>query len=405
MTLPATGPLKMSAINAELKFVPIARTNLGGIAIRNLAGKLTGKVSYSDIRGKSSRILTTKIYYSSTTWKAPASTTSIITLSGLGGVGSQGYSYVTGYTMVKTVKTSAFIPPYPSIYTEVINTTVTTYPTTYDAPIPSGSGYSYYLGPSTGTIAETQPGYRYDTTTYSKRTDYETVPDVFGGSATAFGKTFVGTYGSAPVKGTYYDLPVVPNQTYTITVPSGGMVTFTYEEDTPSYTVVTGNLVGTGTLIIPANTSVTLVGNGAPGTATYNAGQPYIAPTVTTNQNQHGRNEAQGLNPPYPCSDTPGSTGPTNVTFATYGTTKYVYWDCPTTTSTGGQPYIPAGYTYSTGASATVTLNNVTKTFVGGTGDIAAPVTSTVSTGSTAQPMTYDIPTGGSMNFSYLVPL
>ena len=404
MTLPATGPLKMSAINAELKFVPIARTNLGGIAIRNLAGKLTGKVSYSDIRGKSSRQLTTKIYYSSTTWKAPASTTSIITLSGLGGVGSQGYSYVDGYTLVRTEDTSAFIPPYPSIYTEVINTSTTYTPTTYDAPVPAYSYYTYYTGPQTGTIAETQPGYRYVGVTYTKRTDYVTVPDQYGGNATAFGKTFAGTYGGAPVKGTYFDLPVVPNQTYTITVPSGGMVTFTYEEDTPSFTVVTGNLVGTGTLVVPANTTITLVGNGAPGTSTYNEGQPYIAPTITTQDNQHGRFQSTD-NGDYSCADTPGSTGPVNLRVVNPGPNAIVVWDCPTTTSTGGQAYIPAGYVYTTGTSATASLNSTTKTFVGGTGGAATPITTSMSSGSSAQPMTYTVPVGGSLNFSYLVPI
>ena len=406
MTLPVTGPLKMSAINAELKFVPIARTNLGSLTVRNLAKKTTGPIKFSDLFGKSSRILSTKIFYTSGTWTAPMSTNKLITLAGWGGAGSPGYTQFDGYTMVAKTETSAFRPPYPSIYTEVIATSYSYSATTADAPVPASSAYSYYTQTGGTTIETTQPYYRYVSTTYSKRTDYTTVPAQFGGNSTAFGKTFNGGYaGTVPATVSFTDVPVVPGTTYSITVPSGGRVTFTYEEDTPTFTIISGTFTGTGSLTIPANTTVTLIGNGAAGGSVYNPGQPYIAPTVTTQQNQHGRNEAQGLNAPYPCTDTPGSTGPTNVTFTTYGTTKYVFWDCPTTTSTGGQPYIPEGYSYTTGASATANLNGVTKTFVGGTGGAATAVTTTLTSGTATQVLSYTVPSGGSLNYSYLVPI
>ena len=59
MALPSSGPISMSQIREELKSSgPIS---LGSSEVRNLAGKTSGTIKMSDLRGKSAEIVYTKI--------------------------------------------------------------------------------------------------------------------------------------------------------------------------------------------------------------------------------------------------------------------------------------------------------------------------------------------------------
>jgi hypothetical protein len=52
MTLPATGPLSFSMINVELGFPANQTISLNDAAVRKLAGKPSGAISFADLRGK-----------------------------------------------------------------------------------------------------------------------------------------------------------------------------------------------------------------------------------------------------------------------------------------------------------------------------------------------------------------
>lgn len=53
MTLTASGPIALSAVNVELGRASTAAISLGETAVRNLAGKATGAISLGNLYGKS----------------------------------------------------------------------------------------------------------------------------------------------------------------------------------------------------------------------------------------------------------------------------------------------------------------------------------------------------------------
>lgn len=53
MALPSTGSLAMSQVNTELGRNATATISLGEAAVRNLAGRPSGSISFQDLRGKS----------------------------------------------------------------------------------------------------------------------------------------------------------------------------------------------------------------------------------------------------------------------------------------------------------------------------------------------------------------
>ena len=189
-------------------------------------------------------------------------------------------------------------------------------------------------------------------------------------------------------------------------------------------TLVTGTLTGSGTLSIPAGVSqVSLTGRGGDGgdSSWYDAGRPYIAPSgwvapALLSSNGHGRTiyaETTDYSSWPTCADTPGSSGPANISTSDWGnggrTDDFLSWDCPIY-STGyysnpGQSYIApsSGGGPYTGTSTTSTLNGVTRTWAGGynTGGVGTTSTQTLDSTGAGQSMTYSIPGTGALSYSY----
>lgn len=175
------------------------------------------------------RLKTTLTFIANGVWKAPVTTNKVITVTGKGAAGTPGqdaYSdpSVTMYRIeryrqqyTRQADGSYIQDGSPALFTvsEYSYTdTSTGKPPDYCEPA-SGPVYychSYVWG------SQTTPG-----------TYYPAVPPTTGASATAFGKTFPGGTGVAATPVTFTNVPVMPNTQYTLAVPSGGSVQFTYE--------------------------------------------------------------------------------------------------------------------------------------------------------------------------------
>lgn len=57
MALPSTGPLSMSQVNVELGYAANRQISLGDSAVRALAGRPSGSISFSHLRGKSASVV------------------------------------------------------------------------------------------------------------------------------------------------------------------------------------------------------------------------------------------------------------------------------------------------------------------------------------------------------------
>lgn len=69
MGLPSTGSISMSQVNTELKKASNAAISLNDSAVRKLAGKTSGTISMSDLRGKKASESVTNYQVYSNSWK------------------------------------------------------------------------------------------------------------------------------------------------------------------------------------------------------------------------------------------------------------------------------------------------------------------------------------------------
>lgn len=148
---------------------------------------------------------------SSRTWIAPAKTTALVTLAG---IGQDGTPYVEGQQGYDTYSTDVYYPPNNGAPQYGPLTFVST---TYDATPPGGY--------CTGT--QNQDGSRNETC-YSFVIFDTSQPATTGANTTGFDKTFAGGAGVPAVPATYSNVPVTPNASYSLVVPTGGSLTLTY---------------------------------------------------------------------------------------------------------------------------------------------------------------------------------
>lgn len=384
MTLPATGPIKLSAVNSELKISPTLTINLNGAAVRNIAKKLSSSISMSDLRGKAFGTVITKSYDTTSTWVAPGDVRWINVVYGFGSRGQDASNQlVRMYSKLSTI------------------TRIT----------PTGTRYTYAdMGYGYGSVPAPYCNPRYDDPYEANNSvqecfsftdeSYTDTSPTTGASATAFSKSFPGSTGNVTPSTTQYNgIPVTPGTSYQIYVPAGGRVWFSYDQF-----IISGDLTGFGRIMIPANTTLTLTGSGAMGGQYYDQGSPYV-PAQGDQRHQHGQEAASAT---YDCSDTPGSSGASNISYMMIprGNTEILYatWDCVVPGSPA-QEAVPPSWQPTWGASTTARLGDsgMTQTFPGSYGPTATSITSkTINTGSTSIELIYSVASGGTLAYSYI---
>lgn len=203
----------------------------------------------------------TATFTSSGSWTAPAGVTNLTVLTGAGGTGTPfssewindsslgyaAYSYESDNTtgVVNGAPTYAEIATYGDSVLASINSS------TADRTV-SWTEYRYFYNPSnqktltlTGTTTSRVRGVvvktfgAWDNTSsqpvlglgngwYFGGEQYYEQAATTGGNSSAFGNTYAGGVGGAATPVTTNNVTVIPGQTYTITVASGGYVTFQY---------------------------------------------------------------------------------------------------------------------------------------------------------------------------------
>lgn len=163
--------------------------------------------------------MVTETYTSSISWVAPTGVGNLISVSGYGAVGSNGTSStrVTSYDQRRI----------RYFYGHDGTTTASFQGITSNIP---GSDPGSYCDPIVNTPSDpTYYSYQdcYDTVqTHSTTT---TTPTTQGDSTTGFGQVFPGSYGAIAQSTTKFtNITVTPGSSYTLTVASGGMITFSY---------------------------------------------------------------------------------------------------------------------------------------------------------------------------------
>jgi hypothetical protein len=174
------------------------------------------------------RVRQTRTFTANTTWAAPASTTRLESIVGIGTAGTPGTPAYDDPPITKyrqyTIKFYTYAradggDPYL--------TNTVTYGATMDAPGESTS--SVQTAPMTGT---------YSSVTVTTVVGYEAIsvpgahhdaePPTTGAAASGFGKTFPGGVGGPATAVTYNLVPVTPGGSYNVVVPAGGSITITW---------------------------------------------------------------------------------------------------------------------------------------------------------------------------------
>lgn len=387
MTLPLTGPIKLSAVNSELKISPTMPISLNSAAVRNIAKKLSSSISMSDLRGKAFGTVITKSYDTTSTWVAPPDVRWINVVYGYGSRGENNGGTSTRWRSWRATRWNSCDG---SGRTVVEDQGTNEY--LYSDP---GAGYCELEYAASGTKnGMVYCSMQYCPTLYTPES-YNSGPST-GASATAFSKSFPGSYGNVTPSTTQYNgIPVTPGTSYQIYVPAGGRVWFSYDQF-----IISGDLIGTGRIMIPANTTVTLTGSGAMGGQYYDQGSPYVQATPTMYNNHGMYSEGASLD----CTDTPGSSGPSNIQYVTINGQPYTTWDCVVPGSPA-QEAVPAGWRSTWGASTTARLGDsgMTLDFPGSYGPTAVSTTTkTINSGSTNIELIYSVANGGTLSYSYI---
>jgi hypothetical protein len=390
MALPTSGKLKLSLANAELRLGNLQqRISLGTAAVRGLARIAEGPISMSDLYGRAFGTPITKTYDTpgTYTWVAP---TNVVWINAVYGFGSRGDSAGGTSTRWRSWRATRWNSCDGTGRVIVEDQGTNEY--LYSDP---GAGYCELEYAASGTKnGMVYCSMQYCPTLYTPE-NYNSGPST-GAAATAFSKSFPGSTGNVAQSTTQYNnIAVVPGRSYTIVVPTGGRVWFTYDQF-----IISGNLTGNGTLTIPENTTVTLSGAGAIGGEYYYPGSPYVQGTPDR-YNNHGM-YADGAS--LDCSDTPGSSGASNIQHITIDGQPYITWDCFVPGSPA-QPATPPSWEPTYGQATTARLGNgTTESFPGSYGPTAVSTTTKVlnNTSNTPVTLTYSVAPGGSLSYSYI---
>jgi hypothetical protein len=170
-----------------------------------------------------SRVQVTQTYSANATWTAPLTTSSIDTASGKGAAGTPGQAAYDDPSTTNNVKLEQYYyrridgGPDDTSTIKYNNAWSGTQPDNTSETGPISDGVHYEVTLITTYFVETTPGAHHDA-----------IPPTTGASTTAFGKTFPGGTGGAASTTTFSNIAVTPGGSYSIVVPSGGLITFTY---------------------------------------------------------------------------------------------------------------------------------------------------------------------------------
>lgn len=205
--------------------------------------------------------LQTATFTSSGSWTAPIGVTNLIVLTGAGGTGTPAssgwYSSSLGYIAYSnewsgSLGSLSAAPTYLDVYDSSTSTLSGLNSSTGDRTIAWGPVRFYYNPATTktytvyedfvtkrvrGTIVQSsgpwdnrsyQPVLGIGNGWYIAGEQYFEEPATTGGDSGAFGNNYAGGNGGAATPVTTTNVAVTPGQTYTITVASGGYITFQY---------------------------------------------------------------------------------------------------------------------------------------------------------------------------------
>ena len=205
--------------------------------------------------------LQTATFTSSGTWTAPVGVTNLTVLTGAGGTGtpaSEAWIYSNlGYIAYSLEWDGALgavnsAPTYLQVYDTSTATLAGLNPSTADRTVSWGPVRYLYNPTTTKTYAEfqnfstkrvrgtliqssgpwdnrsNQPVLGIGNGWYISGEQYFSEPETTGGSSSAFGNTYAGGVGGAATPVTTNNISVTPGQAYSISVASGGYVTFQY---------------------------------------------------------------------------------------------------------------------------------------------------------------------------------
>lgn len=161
------------------------------------------------IHNATPQTLETATYTSNATWRSPDTTSRIVTMSGWGGSGTPEQFTEDWYYSYNVVTYSN-------------GAQETNWDYSYRAGLAPSDTCTYYDGSNT-TI------YIKSVCTYYMQVNAQYIPAQYGGDTTAFGKVFLGGYGSGiTIQNVTEPVDILPATDYVIVIPSGGRLDFSF---------------------------------------------------------------------------------------------------------------------------------------------------------------------------------